>query len=712
MENQKTGYIPLYRSILKQSWAKDVYLRTLWENLLLNAARKPYKANFKGHEWHLQPGQLVVTAADLGLQLCDRHGKPASRDQVERMLQVFVKDGMISIDGEKQKGRVITITNYHEYAQKMDNSPAHEAAQTTAHDAAHDEASNGAAFSVHATHESAHEAAQTTAHHEQEGINKNINNTPLPPNGGGDGQVKPERRKAERIDYESFLNAYNTEVGDRLPHAVAVNEKRKRRLKKIIPQLKTPNVDGFRAYVRAFVHQAKPFYFGDNDTGWTADFDYLLREDSLTGVREVAFHLTGRYPGTKGYPADGKYGGEWKGKRFYEPVVFWIGGETNETVTKTTQRILCGRIEENDEPGYGSIPKEDIISWKKSPFFPNLVDHLLVKHHTADGVEDGISICYFKPYSQGRARWQGDTIHGVWFDEEPPYSIYGEGLTRTNKYGQFSILTFTPLMGMSDVVTKFLKNPSKSQKVVNMTIYDAEHYTDEQKEQIIASYPEHEREARARGIPTMGSGRIFQIPEETIKCQPFECPDHFYVIGGMDFGWDHPQAQVQLWWDKDADTIYVSRVWKAKEKTAVQAWGAVKSWAHKVPTAWPHDGNQHEKGGGEQLKGQYADAGFMMLQEHATWPDGGNAVEPGITELRDMMLDGRFKVFNTCEPFFEEFRLYHRDENGKIVKLNDDVLSAVRYAYMMRRFAKMMRDIKKPKEKKIPAPIRPIARRT
>ncbi|WP_252152849.1 replication protein [Escherichia coli] len=124
----------------------------------------------------------------------------------------------------------------------------------------------------------------------KDNIQKTINtNTPLPPNGGGDGQVKPERRKAERIDYESFLNAYNTEVGDRLPHAVAVNEKRKRRLKKIIPQLKTPNVDGFRAYVRAFVHQAKPFYFGDNDTGWTADFDYLLREDSLTGVREGKF---------------------------------------------------------------------------------------------------------------------------------------------------------------------------------------------------------------------------------------------------------------------------------------------------------------------------------------------------------------------------------------------------------------------------------------
>ncbi|HEO1670822.1 TPA: replication protein [Klebsiella aerogenes] len=118
---------------------------------------------------------------------------------------------------------------------------------------------------------------------------KEINNTPSPPNGGGDGQEKLERRKPERIDYESFLEAYNAEVGDKLPHAVAVNEKRKRRLKKIIPQLKTPNVDGFRAYVRAFVHQAKPFYFGDNNTGWTADLDYLLRDDTLTGVREAKF---------------------------------------------------------------------------------------------------------------------------------------------------------------------------------------------------------------------------------------------------------------------------------------------------------------------------------------------------------------------------------------------------------------------------------------
>lgn len=168
MENQKTGFIPLYRSVLKKPWAKDVFLRTLWENLLLGAARDPYTAFFKGRQWRLQPGQLVVTAADLGLQLCDRHGNPTSRDAVERMLSVFVREGMISIEGEKRKGRVITITNYSEYAQKMNDLPAHKAA----HRSAHDEASNGAGLSVCAAHEGAH----TSAHHEQYILNTNVFN--------------------------------------------------------------------------------------------------------------------------------------------------------------------------------------------------------------------------------------------------------------------------------------------------------------------------------------------------------------------------------------------------------------------------------------------------------------------------------------------------------------------------------------------------------
>ncbi|WP_284309676.1 replication protein [Proteus mirabilis] len=119
---------------------------------------------------------------------------------------------------------------------------------------------------------------------------KKESNTPLTPHEVKGGEsAKPTKRKSTPINYDEYLNAYNEEVGDRLPHAVEANEKRKTRIRKIIKNLATANVDGWRAYVRAFVRMAKPFYFGENDTGWTADIDYLLRETTLTGVREGKF---------------------------------------------------------------------------------------------------------------------------------------------------------------------------------------------------------------------------------------------------------------------------------------------------------------------------------------------------------------------------------------------------------------------------------------
>ena len=175
MENQKTGFIPLYRSVLKQTWSKDVFLRTLWENLLLCAARQPYTANFKGRKWPLQTGQLVTTSADLGLNLCDREGKPCSRHAVDRMLDVFEREGMISRSGEKRKGSVITITNYAEYARKMDDLPERITAHISALNAEHGEYSNGAASEGYAAHNGAHLPERFTENHEQQCNNNNKN---------------------------------------------------------------------------------------------------------------------------------------------------------------------------------------------------------------------------------------------------------------------------------------------------------------------------------------------------------------------------------------------------------------------------------------------------------------------------------------------------------------------------------------------------------
>jgi phage terminase large subunit-like protein len=395
---------------------------------------------------------------------------------------------------------------------------------------------------------------------------------------------------------------------------------------------------------------------------------------TLAGSMEVAMHATGLYPDW------------WQGARFDRANVGWVGGVTGDTIRDTTQKLLVGRAQMGEGAiGTGSLPKDCIIELAKSPHGgKDLLDHVKVKH-----ISGKVSVILFKSYAMGREKWQGDTIDWVWFDEEPDYEIYSEGRTRTNKgqLGRFTMLTFTPLLGMTDVVNQFYKAPTKQQNLTLMGIRDVDHYTEEEKQAIIDGYEEWEREARINGIPTLGSGRVFRYAESDIS-EPHisEVPKHWALLNGIDFGWDHPQAVAQIAWDRDDDIIHVLRAKKARETKPEEMWVMCKQWAKDVATAWPHDGFQHDKGSGLQLAEQYRYAGFDMLYEHATHAEGGNGIEAGLMEMHDRFASGRLKIDEGLAEFWDEYRLYHRD-NGKLVKVNDDLISAIRYAIMMKRFA-------------------------
>jgi phage terminase large subunit-like protein len=311
----------------------------------------------------------------------------------------------------------------------------------------------------------------------------------------------------------------------------------------------------------------------------------------------------------------------------------------------------------------------------------NALDSVTVRH-----VSGGSSSIYLKAYEQGRGKWQATTVDYVWFDEEPPEDVYFEGITRTNATQGSIAVTFTPLLGMSNVVARYVMEESSDRIVTSMTIDDAEHYTPEQRAKIIASYPAHEREARTKGIPSLGSGLIFPVLEEDIVIEPIAIPAIWSQINGIDFGYDHPFGAASLAWDRDSDTVFVTKCYRKREATPVIHSAAIKPWGDWIPVAWPHDGLQHDKGSGDQLAAQYKAQGLNMLPERAEWEEGGNGVEAGIAEMLDRMLTGRWKVFSTCTEWLEERRLYHR-KDGKIVKERDDVISASRYALMMLRFA-------------------------
>ena len=160
---------------------------------------------------------------------------------------------------------------------------------------------------------------------------------------------------------------------------------------------------------------------------------------TFSGAAEVAYHLTGLYPPW------------WAGRRFDNPTRWWAGSKTGEVTRDGVQRLLVGEPKDESKWGEGFIPGDLLVDWSRRQGVPDALDSVLVKH-----VSGETSTLGFKSYDQGREKWQGETLDGVWFDEEPPQDIYMEGLTRTNATGGVVFLTFTPLLGMSGVVSMFL----------------------------------------------------------------------------------------------------------------------------------------------------------------------------------------------------------------------------------------------------------------
>lgn len=415
-----------------------------------------------------------------------------------------------------------------------------------------------------------------------------------------------------------------------------------------------------------------------------------------TGLTIDAFHLLGDYPD------------DWEGHRFTAAPTCWLLGYSMEKTRDLLQSELFGDLEGGKWSG-GLIPADRILGHTSAGGTPSAMREVQVKH--ANG---GVAICQFWSYSQGQHAIMGDVVDWFHIDEEPrDKAIFPQVLTRTANgdqgQGGRGILTFTPENGRTELVVQFMDDPQTGQYMQRATWDDAPHLSKRTKERLLANYPEWQRDMRTKGLPLLGAGLIFDTGDDKIRCQAFEIPEHWFLINAMDFGWDHPQAHIQLAWDKDADVLYLTHAWKKANALPETAWAAVKPWAEGVPTAWPHDGFQHDKGSGLELRDTYRKAGWNMLAEQATWVGGGNGVEAGLLEMYNLMESGKFKVFAHLADFFEEKMNYHRDEDGKIVKLKDDILSAVRYGLMMRRFAVQKASIGKTKTapKRAPRPHAP-----
>lgn len=164
------------------------------------------------------------------------------------------------------------------------------------------------------------------------------------------------------------------------------------------------------------------------------------------GGYEMSCHLTGLYP---------PFWDEIGGRIFHNPISAWAAGDTYETTRDIIQLTLLGDISFRDGrkvvDGRGVIPGHLLgrNTWRGG--VQDLVDTIVVKH-----VSGGNSFLGLKSFDQGRKKFQGTGRHVIWFDEEPPMEVYNEALIRTATLNGIIMLTFTPLLGLSEVVLSFM----------------------------------------------------------------------------------------------------------------------------------------------------------------------------------------------------------------------------------------------------------------
>lgn len=209
---------------------------------------------------------------------------------------------------------------------------------------------------------------------------------------------------------------------------------------------------------------------------------------------------------------------------------------------------------------------------------------------------------------------------------------------------------------------------------------DVPHLSAEQKERLLAGYTlPHQIKARTKGIPSLGSGAIFPLDEDEIKCDPIKIPPWYAKVCGLDVGWNKTAA---IWGahDRETDIVYLySEHYRGQAEPPVHA-SAIKArgaWMKCVIDTASRGRSQTD---GTRLYQLYGKEGLRLQNAE-------KSVEAGLLAVWTRLSTGRLKVFSTLENFFAEYRMYQRDENGKIMKRADHLMDATRYLIMGLRFA-------------------------
>ena len=206
-----------------------------------------------------------------------------------------------------------------------------------------------------------------------------------------------------------------------------------------------------------------------------------------------------------------------------------------------------------------------------------------------------------------------------------------------------------------------------------LTWDDVTHLSEEDKALQIAGLGPHEIEARKFGRPTIGTGKVYQFDENDYTVPDFSINPKWRTMGGLDVGISHPTSAVKLSIDDESGVGYVHQEYKVAGETSVYHAYKLKEW----PCQFAIDPNSRQRAisSGDSPYKIFED---IMGDNRLLIAD--NRVNYGISFIRAKIASEQLYIFESCVETLKEMRLYRFKENGDILKRDDDLMDAFRYA--------------------------------
>jgi len=423
------------------------------------------------------------------------------------------------------------------------------------------------------------------------------------------------------------------------------------------------------------------FHVDNADNAFVADNLVVHNSGkSHAGAHKMAWDLTGVYP-------------DWyRGKRTIRGIDAWALGDTNENTRDNCQKKLFGA--NPDRPGWTDRPGETALIASRYIIgkptrrsgVQGAFDTVRVKHIPSDT----ISTVTFKSHSfdlQALASWTGDF---VWLDEEPPRrEVIDELLMRIIRRKGQLMITFTPLLGMTEVV-KFLLTAPEDIVARDFLGWDqARHLGEDEKNKVRMLYASQPGvlKARMEGRPTANSGLIFPFNRKDIwfDRSKIVMRDHWPTLGGMDVGWRHPTGAIAMAKDPRTGIKYLYASYRKAETHYKEHHDSLLQWGNLKFMIDPSS-TQVDKATGNKILEEY-----WKLAHGRHWADideidrkyvrANNSFAPGMNSMFLDFVSGRLKVASDLDDWWDEYEGYAWNNEGTgPVKKRDDLMDPTRYA--------------------------------